>query len=106
LIGEYNRSLSKNEEEFKVEESIIALRNALAHGRVFGLAPRPPFRLFNQPILDKTSNIQKFVFDEMLDKKFLDEKINLVSEQMQKVITCAKKRGYKSLSAQDHSSAG
>ncbi len=97
LIGEYNKSLSLKEEEFKVEENIIGLRNAFAHGRVFGLAPLPPFRLLNKPVPDKAGKIQNFDFDETLDKKFLGEKIDFVYEQIQKVSACAKKRGYKSI---------
>lgn len=97
LIAEYQRDLAETEKQYSIDSSVVLIRDALAHGRVFvrGSDPKPPFELWK---FGKAKDGKMPVeFAETLTEDWLKSRWLLVHEQQQKVVNCAKARGYKRL---------
>jgi hypothetical protein len=97
LIDDYHRDLKDSERKFSVDRAVVRIRDALAHGRLYarGSEPAPPYELwkFARP---KDGKVQ-VEFAESLTEDWLKEKWLLIDGQSQKVMDCAKGRGYKRL---------
>ena len=93
LIKEYHGLLDDHENQFRVDESVVLIRDALAHGRLIarGSDPSPPFELWKFGEI-KEGKVQ-VDFSELLAAEWLKEKWLLIDAQKQKVIDCAKARG-------------
>ena len=75
LIDKHNQwAVTQGEEE--IDESIVELRDALAHGRVSASSPNDSLRLlkFSRPVNGKV----RVVFNEMLSLEYLDRHIKRV----------------------------
>ncbi|MBN1124454.1 MAG: hypothetical protein JXA82_05555 [Sedimentisphaerales bacterium] len=85
LIEKYNRNQS-TPKEAKIEKArLVALRDALAHGRVSSLSAEGDAHLikFSKPIKDKTT--VKITFNETLSESWFDEQIQKVQTAINKV---------------------
>ena len=98
LLQDYHNDLSENEQKFAVGQTVVRIRDALAHGRLIarGSDPAPPFELwkFGKPKDGKIA----VDFAETLTEDWLKEKWLLIDAERQKVIDCGKVRGYARLS--------
>jgi hypothetical protein len=98
LIKDYHRCLDEHEKKYAVDESVVLIRDALAHGRLFvrGNDPRPPFELwkFGKANSDGKMPVE---FSEPLTQEWLKSKWLLIDNERQKVLECSKDRGYKRL---------
>jgi hypothetical protein len=97
LIKDYHRVLGEDEQKYKIDESVVLIRDALAHGRLYvrGSNPEPPFELwkFGRSVEGK----MPVEFSETLTQEWLKAKWLRVEAEQQKVIECSKSRGYKLL---------
>lgn len=98
LIKDYHRCLEEHEKKYAIDESVLLLRDALAHGRLFvrGNDPKPPFELWK---FGKANSEGKMPveFSETLTQDWLKLKWLMVEKEAQKIIECSKSRGYKRL---------
>ena len=97
LIEDYHRDLTDKEKQYSIDLSVVLIRDALAHGRLFvrGSDPKPPFELWK---FGKAKDGKMPVeFAETLTEEWLKSKWLLIREQQQKIIACSKARGYKRL---------
>ena len=81
LIGKYNDQLA-NDEPYSIDQQVVTIRNALAHGLVF--APRDmslPLTLFH--------NGQSYV----MTVDWFQNQQALAQAQINLILACAKKRG-------------
>ena len=84
LIQKYNNLVAKlGEQELRIDETIVTLRDAIAHGRVLGLKPEPPFQLYK---FGKPTKKQVPVIDiiDLTDAR-LKKEIGCVFEELMKV---------------------
>ena len=84
VISKYNNFISKlRQPELRVDETLVALRDAIAHGRVVGLKPEPPLQLYK---FGKPANSQVPVIDtiDLTDAK-LKRDIRRVFGELMKV---------------------
>jgi hypothetical protein len=81
LVGEYNRQLSKAEQSFSVDVSVVDIRNALAHGLVSG-GRRTRFPL---TLLHKGQQAEMTV-------EWFDNRRTLVRKQAERISACGKSR--------------
>jgi hypothetical protein len=98
LLKKYVGSLTKDECKFAINkkgrDSIIKVRHALAHGRLWSdEASGHPLRLV-KPNRPSEGKIISFDFDETLTEDFLSKHINVISATISKIFDCGKKRGY------------
>lgn len=92
LIADYHNVLTEQEQNFRIDESIVSLRDALAHGRLVVRGKEPPYELWK---FGKSSGSKTDVdFFAVLTEEWLKEKWLLVEAQQKKVINCSKARGY------------
>lgn len=98
LIGEYHGLLEKHEEKFSINPIVVLVRDALAHGRLIsrGTDPSPPFELWKFGKV-KDGKVQ-VDFSQILSEEWLNATRVLIDLERQKIIDCAKARGYKRLS--------
>jgi hypothetical protein len=95
LVDQYNRSLTDEEQDFKVDRNVVAIRNAIAHGRLLATEQQPPFRLWK---FGRAKNGRVPVeFCQELTEEWLTSTRNLIDSQKQKVVDCFIARGYKGL---------
>jgi hypothetical protein len=97
LIEDYHRDLGEHEKQYSIDLSVVLVRDALAHGRLFvrGSNPSPPFELWK---FGKAKDGKMPVeFSETLTEEWLKAKWLFIRAQQQKVVNCAKTRGYKRL---------
>ena len=98
LVKEFNKSLNTDFEKlhFTLDDKIIDLRNAFAHGRLFTDFERFPARLWK--FGNKNGNGKIDVeFCELLSPEWLLKNHNFAAREYGKVISCFKKRNYKGL---------
>ncbi len=91
LIKEYNNLLSSRKElELCVDETIVRLRDALAHGRVLGQQPEPPQQLYK---FEKPSRSHQVRVEQIanLTESELKRYIHHSFEQIKKVEKACKK---------------
>lgn len=93
LVKEYNRvlSLSHNYCGCKINDKLISLRNALAHGRAFYSEISPPFktmRLLQFVYSGKNIKPRKIVveYQNKMTYYWLDQKIRWVKKEGEKVL--------------------
>jgi hypothetical protein len=95
LVRKYDQSLSADEgKAFRVDDEAVALRDAIAHGRVLSATPDPPLTLyrFGKP----KDNMVPVEWCTVLDAAWLRGKVGFVHRQIMNVVECARARGYKS----------
>jgi hypothetical protein len=93
LVGVYNAELTSIESpRFAVDETVVTVRDALAHGRIMSPTPSPPFTLFKFGKPKKGIVAIKSI-DE-LTAAWLSAKITLTRDQIIKVTECAHARGH------------
>ena len=87
IIDKYNEYLKPKDVSFLIDrDSIVGLRDALAHGRVSGVSPHPPLRIikFDKPDKQNIGQV-KVVFSDTMDKEWFSSKIHFVYEAMMRV---------------------
>jgi hypothetical protein len=94
VIREFNDQLHSAEANFKVDTSIVQIRDALAHGRLATLAGSP-VTLYK--FGHEQSGRVPVENADLLDAKWFDDKRILLSEQIDRVINCSRSRAYKML---------
>jgi hypothetical protein len=98
LIKEYHGLLDDHEKQYCLDDSVVPIRDALAHGRLVarGDEPSPPYELWKfGGIKDGKVQVE---FSEVLSAEWLKEKWAMIDAQKQKVVDCSKARGYNGLS--------
>jgi hypothetical protein len=81
LAGEYNGQLSKAEQSFSVDVSVVDIRNALAHGLVSGgRRTRFPLTLLHKGVEAK------------MTVEWFDNRRRLVGKQIERISACGKSR--------------
>ena len=83
LINRYNRIVSQTLPDVCVEDWVVELRDALAHGRVASSHPEPPFHLlkFARP----TGSSVTVTYNVAMTSEWLSEQIRGVHDQVRKV---------------------
>lgn len=83
LISKYNNHPKISSENLTVDESLVEIRDALAHGRVSAPVPSPDLRLLK---FDKPQNNQvKVTFSVVITKEWFDEQRERVCSAVLKV---------------------
>jgi hypothetical protein len=96
LIDCYNSMLAPAESMFAVNRSVVTVRDAIAHGRLTSQSPSMyPLTLYK--FGRSKSGILTTEIVEVISKEWLDEKLLLLRDQIEKLPRCAAVRGYKSL---------
>lgn len=97
LIKEYHGLLEEHEKQFRVDDTVVPIRDALAHGRLIarGDEPSPPYELWKFGRV-KDGKVQ-VDFSQSLTAEWLKETWLMIDAQKQKVIDCSKARGYRGL---------
>ena len=95
LIDAYNSTLSRSEKLLSVDLSVVKIRDAVAHGRLSSPSPTFPLTLckFGNP----KGGVVPIELIEVISGKWLDENRQLIRDQMNKILQCAKARGYQAL---------
>ena len=94
VITEFNSQLSKDESSYTVDNSIVDIRDAMAHGRLVSTAEYPvTLYRFGKPVGDRVAVANA----DVLDVAWFDAKRTLVFAQIDKITGCSAKRGYKYL---------
>jgi hypothetical protein len=96
LISEYHAALGETEKKkYAVDTSVVAIRNAFAHGRLL-TSKEIPARLwkFGSHKLGQVVDIE---FCEELTPEWLKKTTVIVDQQRQKVVDCFHARGYQGL---------
>lgn len=83
LVKKFNTLLPTSNQELSVDESIVHLRDALAHGRVWAQQPNPPLQLvkFAQP----TGGQAIVTHAETVDEEWLKSNTTRVRVELEKV---------------------
>ena len=94
LVDEYNGQLTEAESRHRVDDRVVGVRNALAHGRLLSRSPDPPVTLyrFGQP---KDGTVP-YVGETTLTEEWFRENAELVTAQISSVVACARARGHES----------
>jgi hypothetical protein len=93
LIKEYNSSLKSHERAlFLVTDSVVDLRDAIAHGRLLAPNLNPPFSLwkFSRP---KNSNVRVDFYEE-ITREWIGIKLRTIAIQRDRIERCFKARKY------------
>jgi hypothetical protein len=94
LVRYFNNDLKEAEKKFSVDETVIVMRDAFAHGRLL-TDNEFPARLWKFGLArDGRVPVE---FCEELTVEWLKEKSNWIDRQRQKVVDCFKARGYEGL---------
>jgi hypothetical protein len=95
LIGEYHTTLSESEKQYKLDTSVVRIRDAFAHGRLL-TSTEIPARLwkFGSHKLGQVVDVE---FCEELTAEWLKNTTLMVDQQRQKVVDCFNARGYQGL---------
>ena len=74
LIDKYNQNLKISSAGLTIDKSIVSIRDAVAHGRVFGDTPKPPMTLLK---FSKPSNKRvKVIFSVQLTPEWFHEQLS------------------------------
>jgi hypothetical protein len=96
LISEYHAALSETEKKkYGVDTSVVAIRNAFAHGRLL-TSKEIPARLWKFGS-HKLGHVVDIEFCEELTDEWLKKTTLLVDQQRQKVVDCFHARGFQGL---------
>lgn len=97
LVDEYNQRLSASEGSFRIDRSVVAIRDALAHGRLLSVEPidSPGLTVtmftFQKP---DRKGLVKVKGVEKLEPGLLAVKRQFVRRQAEVVGACSSHRGY------------
>ena len=93
LVNKFNAIVQNPHPEALIDSSVVAVRDAIAHGRIAGEAPSFPMTLmkFGKPKNGKVQIITKVV----MDHAWFKAKVNLVREQIEKVYSASRSMGMK-----------
>jgi len=88
LIRKYNKRVEAIAKKLRVDESIVGLRDALAHGRVFSYGPSPPMLLlkFSPP----QKGYVKVEFSAVMTIDWFDKQVEWVKRELDKAIEADK----------------
>lgn len=84
LIQRYNRSVMPTAKELCIDEDLVRLRDALAHGRLFSTEPAGPFQLVK--FSDRKGNHVKVEFSETVTVEWLEEQVQRTYDAILKVL--------------------
>ncbi|MFC2003537.1 hypothetical protein ACFLV4_06325 [Chloroflexota bacterium] len=84
LIKIYNKEVSKFDSELIVDETIVGLRDALAHGRVFSFEPFSPMILLKFSKPNSGNTIVEFM--AIMTTEWFDKQIKRVHNEFGKVL--------------------
>jgi hypothetical protein len=95
LVGRFNEALKDSEKNFAVDEGVVRIRDAFAHGRLITY-DQFPTRLWKFGVATKDHRVP-IEFCEELTVEWLTGKSNWIERQKQNVVDCFKARGYHGL---------
>lgn len=83
LIEKFNEIMQKTDSTLSVDQTIVDLRDALAHGRIWAEVPQPPMQLvkFDKPNGSETT----VTHAELIDSIWLDSQKTRVWNEIEKV---------------------
>ena len=92
IIDQYNEVVQPYYPDYCVDKVVVEIRDMIAHGRVSGLTPNPPFQLvkFSKPNKNGMVPVEHVV---IVDLHWLSSNVNLVLDQIRKVITASNQFG-------------
>lgn len=92
LIRKFNAAIAHENQELIIDETIVLLRDAIAHGRVWGDSPIPPFYLvkFGKP--RKTDNNVPVTFSEKVTLEWINIQIERVLTSVHRVYQAGRNR--------------
>ena len=92
LIASYNSQLKKDEAKFRVDEVIVDIRDALAHGRILAMEGEEHLVLFR---FERPENgkVRTRAITALSEKQVADD-IELAEMQYKRVLECGTQRGY------------
>lgn len=92
LIKSFNNVIRVSYPNYSVDETVVEVRDMIAHGRVAGDTPKSPLRLikFAKPNSNKLVLVEHVV---TVDSHWLSSNVNLVLEQVHKVVAASNKLG-------------
>jgi hypothetical protein len=93
LIDEYDGLLTKDEQKFQVDRSVLDVRDAFAHGRLLSVGDVYPATLFKFGI--SRDGKVPIAFREVLTVEWLNKTKLMMRDEQMKVVNCHKARGYK-----------
>ena len=93
LIKTYNSKLTASERAFIVDDSVVTIRDAIAHGRLTTLSRDFPLTLYR--FAKPQAGGVPIEFVDVVSEQWLDQKRQLIFDQIEKIPQCAKMRGYK-----------
>lgn len=95
LIDQYNKKLTSAELALSVDEAVVKIRDAIAHGRLMSTSESFPLTLykFGKPV----SGDVPLEAIEILTKDWLKLNCYKILQQVNNVLSCSKGRGYKSM---------
>lgn len=84
LIGKYNGHHKISSANLTIDETLVVIRDAIAHGRVSGLTPSAPLNLlkFGKPEPNKTVEVE---FSATMTKEWFGEQIHRVYDAILRV---------------------
>jgi hypothetical protein len=94
LIKTYNKALDDTEKQFKVDRTVVRIRDSFAHGRLL-TSTELPARLWKFGSSKKKR--VKIEFCEELTVEWLKSTSTMIDRERQKVVDCFQARGYKGL---------
>lgn len=83
LIEKFNKIVHQTNSTLLVDPTIVDLRDALAHGRIWAETPQPPMQLvkFGKPSDGKTT----VTYVELINSAWLDSQIIRVKNEIEKI---------------------
>lgn len=95
LVQKFNKVMKRHKSALRIDSRVLDLRDMIAHGRVFGERPDPPYTLWK---FGKPSGGQVVVEAcEVLDEQWLRNAARTVSEQLLLIRRASKELGYDDL---------
>ncbi len=95
LIHKYNKAIKSRCPENVLDDSVVGLRDMIAHGRVLGESPSPPFTLFKCG--KETPDGVRVDAKETMDEAWFSAKIAFVYQQMVKIQEAAASMGFRTI---------
>jgi hypothetical protein len=96
IIDEYNGSLGPTEQQYRIDPTVVDIRDALAHGRIASAIDAFPVTLFKFGKKDAAGNIPVERVD-VLNESWFSDKRALLGKQIDAVLACSKGRSCTSI---------
>lgn len=94
IIKKYNSALAPTEAKYRVDQSVVHIRDAFAHGRLLTTSELPA-RLWK---FGSAKNGRVIIdFNEELTVDWMKKAASLIDSEKQKAVDCFKARGYQGL---------